>query len=301
MTQTSTHAKELQVERLAGRLGARVDGIQLSGDLEPAVFDELYRLLLQHKVLFFRGQQHLTNEEQERFARLFGEPVVHPTVPVKEGTSFILELDSERGDRANSWHTDVTFQAAYPKISILRGVAIPEAGGDTVWADTHAAYNSLPEPLKRLAESLWAIHTNDYDYVNQRTVVSEAGRKHFEEVFTSTLYETDHPVVHIHPETGEKHLLLGHFVKRFIGLNSADSRDLFRLFQRHITQLENTVRWRWREGDVVIWDNRATQHYAVNDYGDSKRIVHRITIEGDVPISGSDRRSVTRELGKKRA
>jgi len=302
MTLASTDASQLKVEKLAARLGAQVEGVRLSGDLEPEVFEELYRLLLRHKVLFFRGQHHLTNEEQERFSRRFGEPVAHPTVPVKEGTGFILELDSEKGDRANSWHTDVTFQAAYPKISILRGVVIPETGGDTVWADTHAAYNSLPEPLKRLAESLWAVHSNDYDYVNQRYVVSEAGRRHFEEVFTSTLYETEHPVVHVHPETGEPHLLLGHFVKRFVGFNTADSRDLFQLFQRHVTQLENTVRWRWRAGDVVVWDNRATQHYAINDYGDQKRIVHRVTIAGDIPLpaGGGERRSVTRELGKKR-
>ncbi|QHT63596.1 TauD/TfdA family dioxygenase [Paenibacillus lycopersici] len=300
MAVTVTGTKEWKVERIAGRLGAQVSGARLSGELDDASFEAIYELLLAHKVLFFRGQQHLTNEEQEQFAKRFGNPVAHPTVPAIAGTDYTLELDSDKGDRANSWHTDVTFQAAYPKISILRGVSIPESGGDTVWADTHAAYHTLPVELKQFAERLWAIHSNDYDYVNQRYVWSENGRKHFEEVFTSKVYETEHPLVHVHPETGEKHLLLGHFFKRFIGYNTADSEDLYRLFQRHITQLENTVRWRWQAGDVVIWDNRATQHYAVNDYGSAKRVVRRVTIDGEIPVSLSERRSVTREVGKKK-
>lgn len=300
MAQTETATQEWKVERIAGRIGAQVSGIRLSGSLDDASFDTLYQLLLTHKVLFFRGQQHLTNEEQEQFAKRFGIPVAHPTVPAIDGTDYTLELDSAKGDRANSWHTDVTFQAAYPKISILRGVVIPEAGGDTVWADTHAGYESLPAELKQLAEQLWAIHSNDYDYVNQRYVLDENGRKHFEEVFTSTVYETEHPLVHVHPDTGEKHLLLGHFFKRFIGYTTVDSADLYQLFQRHITQLENTVRWRWQEGDVVIWDNRATQHYAINDYGSAKRVVRRVTIDGEVPTSLSERRSVTRVVGKKK-
>lgn len=299
MTQAQTNPQAWKAERVAGRIGAEIKDIRLSSNLEQTTIDELYQLLLKHKVLFFRNQQHLSNEEQEQFANRFGTPVSHPTVPVKDGTNYILELDSDKGDRANSWHTDVTFQAAYPKITILRGVVIPETGGDTVWADTNAGYHSLPAELKRLAEQLWAIHSNDYDYVNQRYVLSEAGKQHFEQVFTSKLYETEHPVVHVHPDTSEKHLLLGHFVKRFIGFTTVDSADLFQLFQRHITQLENTVRWRWQAGDVVIWDNRATQHYAINDYGSAKRVMHRVTIDGDIPVSLSERRSVTREIGRK--
>ena len=119
-------------------------------------------------------------------------------------------------------------------------------------------------------------------------------RKHFDEVFTGTIYETEHPVVRVHPETGERTLVLGNFVQRFVGLPKYDGQKLFDLFQSHITAPENTVRWNWQTGDVAIWDNRATQHYAVNDYGDQHRVVRRATIDGDVPVSVDGRNSVTR-------
>ena len=137
------------------------------------------------------------------------------------------------------------------------------------------------------------MHSNAYDYA-VKTRASEADRKQFEEVFTATVYETEHPVVRVHPETGERTLVLGNFVQRFVGLSKYDSQKLFDLFQSHITAPENTVRWNWRQGDVVIWDNRATQHYAVNDYGDQHRVVRRATIDGEVPVSIDGRNSVTR-------
>jgi taurine dioxygenase len=219
--------------------------------------------------------------------------VAHPTVPVREGSSYLLELDSKYGGRANSWHTDVTFVDAYPKASILRAVVIPEAGGDTVWANTAAAYNDLSPELKTLAESLRAIHTNLYDYAAARKDVSADQIKRHRDVFASTVYETEHPVVRVHPETGEKTLVLGHFLKQFVGHSTADSQRLFAILQEHVTRLENTVRWRWSPGDVVIWDNRATQHYAINDYGDAHRVVRRVTLAGEVPVGVDGRESVT--------
>ncbi|MBQ6644651.1 MAG: TauD/TfdA family dioxygenase, partial [Saccharopolyspora sp.] len=112
--------------------------------------------------------------------------------------------------------------------------------------------------------------------------------------FVSTVYETEHPVVRVHPETGERSLLLGHFVQRFLGFGKSDTARLFDLLQSHVTQLENTVRWRWAPGDVAIWDNRATQHYAVDDYGELARKVSRVTVAGDVPVDVEGGRSVAR-------
>lgn len=290
---------EIAVKPVAGRIGAEISGVKLSGELADNTVKFIRKALLEHKVIFFRDQNHLDDQGQEAFAQLLGNPVVHPTVPAKDGTNYILELNSDHGGRANSWHTDVTFDAAYPKFSILRGVTVPEAGGDTVWANTATAYENLPAELRNLADQLWALHTNAYDYAAQRNDISAEAVKHHKEIFTSTLYETEHPVVHVHPETGERHLLLGHFVKNFIGLSSADSAQLFSILQGHVTQLENTVRWKWSAGDVVIWDNRATQHYAVNDYGDAKRIVRRVTIDGEAPISLDGHRSVTKTKEKK--
>jgi len=284
---------QLTLRRVAGRIGAEVLKLRLGDDLGPETTAAIQRALAKHKVLFFRDQHHLDDASQERFAKTLGEPVAHPTVPVREGSSYLLELDSRRGGRANSWHTDVTFVEAYPKASILRAVEIPEAGGDTVWANTAAAYNDLSPELKTLADSLRAVHTNLYDYAAAKTEATPEQVKRYLEVFASTVYETEHPVVRIHPETGEKTLVLGHFLKSFVGLSSADSRHLFEVLQGHVTRLENTVRWRWAAGDVVIWDNRATQHYAINDYGDALRVVRRVTLAGDAPIGVDGHRSRT--------
>jgi alpha-ketoglutarate-dependent sulfate ester dioxygenase len=138
------------------------------------------------------------------------------------------------------------------------------------------------------------LHTNEYDYQARRTGATPEDLRYYREIFTSTVYETEHPLVRIHPETGERTLLLGHFVKKIIGLSSFDSAHLFQVFQEHITRHENTVRWRWAVGDVAVWDNRATQHYAINDYGDQYRLVRRVTVDGDVPVGVDGRRSVTR-------
>jgi alpha-ketoglutarate-dependent sulfate ester dioxygenase len=286
----------IEVVPVAGRIGAEIRGVRLSADLSAQVRGQIREAWLKHKVVFFRGQQHLDEASQESIATLFGGPPIgHPTVPSIDGTRFITELDSRHGGRANSWHTDVTFVDAYPRASILRALVIPTAGGDTVWANTAAAYQDLSPELRELADKLWALHTNEYDYQARRVKASPEDLKYHEEVFTSTVYETEHPLVRVHPETGERTLLLGHFVKKIIGLSSHDSLHLFQVFQEHITRLENTVRWRWAVGDVAVWDNRATQHYAVNDYGDQHRLVRRVTVDGDVPVSVDGRRSVTRK------
>lgn len=272
------------VKPVAGRIGAEISGIQLSAELPEAVVKDIRAALAQYKVVFFKGQTHLDDQSQEGFAQLLGKPIAHPTVPSKDGTAYVLELDSQHGDRANSWHTDVTFDVNPPAFSVLRGVVIPAAGGDTVWANAAAAYNDLPPELKTLAESLRAIHSNDYDYAAARPKASvEATEKH-RKVFTSTIYETNHPVVRVHPENGERSLVLGHFFKRFVGLSTLDSLQLYHVLQHHVTRLENTVRWRWTVGDIAIWDNRATQHYAVDDYENAHRVVRRVTIAGPIPV-----------------
>ncbi|MCW2269961.1 putative dioxygenase [compost metagenome] len=283
----------LDIHPVAGRIGAEIRGVQLSADLEPAVIEAIQAALVQHKVIFFRAQHHLDDQGQEAFAHLLGEPIAHPTVPVREGTRFLLELDGGEGRRANSWHTDVTFVDAYPKASILRSVVAPESGGDTVWANTATAYQDLPAELQALADQLWAVHSNEYDYAAAKPNVTLEQQESYRRIFTSTVYETEHPVVRVHPVSGEKTLLLGHFVKRLKGYSQFDSTHLFSLLQSHVTRLENTVRWRWQAGDVAIWDNRATQHYAVDDYGTQGRVVRRVTLQGDVPVGVTGQRSRT--------
>ena len=283
----------LDIHPVAGRIGAEIRGVQLSGELDAATVEAIQQALIQYKVVFFREQTQLDDQRQEAFAHLLGEPVAHPTVPSREGTRYLLELDGAEGQRANSWHTDVTFVDAYPKASILRSVVAPAFGGDTLWANTATAYNELPTELRELADKLVAVHSNEYDYAAVKPDVSAEKLERYRKISTSTVYETEHPVVRVHPISGEKSLLLGHFVKRIKGYSQADSAHLFGLLQSHVIRQENVVRWRWKAGDVAIWDNRSTQHYAIDDYGTQDRVVRRVTLKGEVPVGANGQRSQT--------
>ncbi|RXG86630.1 TauD/TfdA dioxygenase family protein [Bradyrhizobium zhanjiangense] len=282
------------VVKRAARIGAEIRNIKLSDDLPDQTIAAINRLLLEHKVIFFRDQGHLDDSEQERFALRLGTLVSLPTLGASKGTMSILEIDSARGGiRADTWHIDVAYVDAYPKILVLRGVVIPPVGGDTVWSNTAAAYLDLPPPLQRLANELWAVHSNTLDSgIFARP--SEANKKLYDEILAGTSFETEHPVVRVHPETGERTLVLGCYVKRFVDVPKYDGQRLFDLFESHITAPENTVRWTWKQGDVVIWDNRATMHYAAKDYGDQHRVVRRAAIDGEVPVSVDGRCSIAR-------
>ncbi|TWA74492.1 taurine dioxygenase [Azospirillum brasilense] len=288
-----------EIKPINGNIGAELRGVTLSGDLHPAVLKAIQDAVYEHKVVFVRDQHHLDDARQEAFGRLWGRLVGHPTVPSLGGTEGILDVDGSRGERASSWHADITFLDAYPSITILRPHELPDRGGDTLWGNTAAAYAELPEPLRELADKLRAIHTNQYDYAGDRGTVREDGLKRFNEVFTSTVYETEHPLVSVHPVTGERTLLVGHFLQRLIGFGTSDSNRLIGIVTDHATRPENTVRWHWSPGDVAIWDNRATIHRAVDDYGSRPRVVRRTTVAGDVVVGVDGRPSVTRVLGRK--
>jgi alpha-ketoglutarate-dependent sulfate ester dioxygenase len=277
-----TNDASLDVHPITPLIGAEIHGVRLSGDLHVKTMNAIRDALLRHRVVFFRGQSHLDDAEHQAFARLLGPLAPHPTVPSLAGTEAVLDIDGEKA-RASYWHTDVTFAEAFPLFSVLRGVVIPPVGGDTVWANTVAAYEKLPPVLLGVADQLWALHANAYDYAATHPNSTARQAQRHETVFKSTIYETEHPVVQVHPLTGERAIILGSFVRRLLGFSSADSGHLFAMLQDHVTRLENTVRWRWSTGDVVIWDNRATQHKAIDDYGDQPRIVRRVTIDG--PLS----------------
>jgi taurine dioxygenase len=272
----------LTVTKLGSRIGARIDGVRLGGDLDADTVAEIRRALLQHKVIFFGDQQHLTDDAQHAFARLLGTPIGHHALK-QDGVPIITPIDSEYA-KATRWHTDVTFVPDYPAISVLRAVTLPSYGGSTLWASTAAAYDRLPEPLKHLTENLRAVHSNRYDYAAAPAVQRTEAQELMRAAFEKPDFRTEHPVVRVHPETGERTLLAGDFTRGFVGLDSHESHVLFELLQRRITAPENTVRWHWTQGDVAIWDNRATQHRAVDDYDDQRRVMHRVTLAGDVPV-----------------
>jgi alpha-ketoglutarate-dependent sulfate ester dioxygenase len=283
----------LDVRPITPAIGAEIHGVRLSGDLPAATVTAIRDALLRHRVVFFRGQGHLDEAEHQALARLLGPIVAHPTVPSVAGTEAVLDIDAENS-RASQWHTDVTFVPAFPQFSVLRGVVIPPVGGDTVWANAVAAYATLPSVLRGLADQLWVLHSNVYDYAATRPNATARQVQRYEAVFKSTVFETEHPLVQVHPLTGERAIILGYFVRKLLGVSSADSGHLFAMLQDHVTRLENTVRWRWSTGDVVIWDNRATQHKAIDDYGNQPRIVRRVTIDGPVSVGTDGRHSKRR-------
>ncbi|RXH40412.1 TauD/TfdA dioxygenase family protein [Bradyrhizobium zhanjiangense] len=287
------------IVKRAARIGAEIKNLKLSGELPEQTIAAINGALLEHKVIFFRDQSHLDDAEQERFAQRFGRLVPHPIMGAIKGTASMLEIDLRHaGNRADLWHADLTFIDAYPKIAVLRAAVIPAFGGDTVWSNTVAAYLDLPPPLQRLADELWVLYSNAFDHAVMPRA-READKENWDKVYTRTIYETEHPVVRVHPETGERALVLGDGMRHFVGIPKYDGQRLFDLFKSHITAPENTVRWNWKEGDVAMWDNRATQHYAVADYGDQHRQVRRATIEGEVPVSVDGKRSVMRIMPSK--
>ena len=278
----------LTVTQLGSRIGARIDGVALAGDLDAATVEEIQEALLRHKVIFFRNQHHLDDAQQQAFAARLGTPIAHPALQ-NDGAPIITPINSDYA-KANRWHTDVTFAANYPAASILRAVTLPSYGGSTLWASTAAAYAALPEPLKHLTENLWALHSNRYDYVAAPQLQTEEQKAHRTR-FEKADFRTEHPVVRVHPETGERTLVAGDFVRGFVGMDDYESRVLLELLQRRITMPENTIRWNWEDGDVAIWDNRATQHRAIDDYDDQYRLMHRVTVMGDVPVDVHGRHS----------
>lgn len=278
----------LTLRPLTGRIGALVSGITLSGDLPEETIRAIRKALVEHKVLFFRGQGHLEAQEQEAFALRFGPLQGHPFASVPADT-YALKIDSATGERTNSWHTDMTFLDAYPMASVLFGECIPPVGGDTLWSNAEAAYEHLPKELQALANILSAVHTNSYDYASERREITT--ERTMKAVAATAVLEAEHPVVRVHPESGKRSLLLGTFVSHIAGYGVVDSRQIYDLFMRHLTRPENTIRWTWTQGDVAMWDNRSTLHYGVNDYGDQPRILRRVTIAGDVPVGIDGRRS----------
>jgi taurine dioxygenase len=276
-------AGPLDVEPVGGRIGAEIHGIALSRNVDDSTIAAIRTALARHKVIFFRNQQ-LDDQEHEAFAARLGRPT-----PVASG-SYLYELNSSDGYAADIWHTDQTYMRSPPDMTMLRAVVVAKAGGDTLWANTAAAYMDLPTPLKNLADTLRGIHNSIFDYAQVFGKETEGDEK-WQRTNRPTVVEAEHPVVRVHPETGERALLAGFYMQRFAGLNGSDSRHLMAVLLDHITKPENTVRWRWQPGDIAIWDNRATQHRAITDHGSQLRVMKRVTFAGSTPIGIDGRQS----------
>lgn len=268
------------IVKSAARLGAEIKNIRLSDGLSDEVICAISQLLLEHKVIFFRDQGHLDGAEQQRFAVRLGS-----LIPRTKNGTLNSDMAPGRGSgRADRMNMDLSFGDSCPKISVLRGVAIPPDGDDIIWSNTATAYLDLPEPLRMLADNLWAVHCSAFGCTVTRHAL-EMDTQQFDNVFTGTICETACPVVRVHPETGERLLVLGHSVQNFVGLEKYVSQKLFDRLQSYLTARENTVSWSWKAGDVVIWDNRATERYAVKKSSGRHRLERRIAIDEDMPLS----------------
>ncbi|TDC71432.1 TauD/TfdA dioxygenase family protein [Streptomyces hainanensis] len=283
-TTTDTVPAALALTALGPRFGARIDALDLSAATD-AQLAAVRAALVAHKVLFF-PEQRLDPDSQVALGRRLGELTAsHPVVPgIDEDHPEIYALDAADNGFADVWHTDVTFVRRPPLGSILRAVQVPPAGGDTSWADGQLAYESLSPPVRDLADRLTAVHDGSREfgyYLAQRR--GGEGNEWDGERYRG-LDPVEHPVVRVHPETGRRSLFVNPgFTSHLVGLSDAESRGVLDLLYAHLTKPEHIIRHSWRAGDVAMWDNRATLHYANRDYGDFRRVMHRVTLRGDIP------------------
>jgi taurine dioxygenase len=272
-------ATELDIRPISPVIGAEVHGLDLSCPLGDAVVAQVRAALARHLVLFFLDQD-LSPEVQTDFARQFGEVTpAHPVIDSLEGHPEILPIDG-REDRASWWHTDITFLSTPPLGSILHMREAPAVGGDTMWVSLQAAYDALSEPIRRFCDGLIAWHHDPWFAAD----VEANGGYEWDGKRHDKLLPTSHPVVRTHPETGRNGLFVNSQFTRFIeGFSPLESTAFLDLLYRHCQRPEFGCRFRWQVGAVAFWDNRATLHYALDDYGDALRIAHRVTLRGPRP------------------
>ena len=272
----------IEARRVSGALGAEVSGVDLSKPLSTDAYADIKRLWLEHLVIFFRKQE-LTAGQFMSFARQFGEPAEYPMVKGLAGFPEIIEvkkLEHERVAFGGIWHTDTAYLERPPMASMLLAREIPPFGGDTLFANMYLAFESLSPGLKKLLEGLKAVNSSTKaDASRTREDAIRNSGKEKEEDFLA-----EHPVVRTHPETGRKALYVnsGHTV-RFAGMTEEESAPLLEFLFRIQTKPEFTCRFAWQPGSIALWDNRCAQHNPVNDYHGYRRVMHRITLAGDVP------------------
>lgn len=264
----------LKTTPLTGSVGAAVDCISLSEPLSGEQLEQLREAFRRHCVLVFRDQQ-LAPAPQLAFARLWGEPMVSALLSKLQLGEYPevvqIRTTSKELVSTEAWHYDAPHTPVPPKITMLSAQVIP-AGGDTMWSNQYLAYESLSPVMQRMLEGL-RVHFRAVKLARSQGVMD------------SDVPSAVHPLVRTHPETGRKALYIGHAdnVVGIEGMHEAESRPLLNFLYQHSTQPDNIYRHMWRAGDVVMWDNRCTMHYAVHDYGTQERVLNRVTLKGEVP------------------
>jgi len=273
--------RHIEVQPVAGALGAEIRGVNLSASLPDEVIAEIRRAFLDHLAIFFRDQK-LTPQEQLAFASRFGEPMEYPQLkglPEAPMITPVVKLEHEYVNFGGVWHSDTTYLTRPPMASMLYAKELPPYGGDTIFANQYLAYETLSDGLRRTLDNLVGVNTS----------AKADASKTREERLRSAGVEMkvlmgEHPVVRTHPETGRRALYVnvGH-TAHFKGWTEEESHALLEHLFHHQVRLEFTCRFQWQPGSLAFWDNRCAQHNAVNDYAGFRRIMHRVTLAGDVP------------------
>ncbi len=278
----------IETHPIAGSLGAVVTGVDLSKPMDGQTLAELRAALLDHLVIFFRDQD-LTPAAQLAFARHWGEIHLHPFMSGMPDQPEVLEIRKTPADKRNfggSWHTDQMFSPKPAMGTMLYAKQVPSVGGDTMFSNQYLAYDALSDGMKRMLARMNVVCVGD----KKRGGIS---RKDFnaatiamttveppKDVQTTSV----HPVIRTHPETGRKSLYIGNHVHYFEGMTEAESQPLIDHLRAHSVRPEFTCRFRWQNGSLAFWDNRCTQHFAINDYPAETRVMHRVTVRGDAPF-----------------
>jgi taurine dioxygenase len=286
----NTQYRHLDVHKIAGSLGAEVRGVDLAQDVSDEVLAEIRAALLDNLVIAIRDQD-ITPAQQLAFARRWGEIHLHPFMQGMADYPEILAVIKRPADKKNfggSWHTDQMFSPSPAMGTMLYAKEVPSAGGDTLFTNQYLAYESLSDAMKQIAGQLRTVCVGDnfkaadgmsrkqrYDRQMSEMKVKDPG-----DVVTTSI----HPLVRTHPETGRKSIYIGGHVQNFEGMTDEESQPLMDFFMRQSIRPEHTFRLRWQTGTLTFWDNRCTQHFAINDYPAETRIMHRITIRGDQPF-----------------
>ena len=289
-----TTYETIVVRPLTANIGAEIEGLDLSKPLDNRQSEELYRAFLEHHVVFLRGQD-MTPEQHMTAGRLFGEICGIPFVKSVEGYPEIVEIVKEAEERktynfGGNWHTDMTFLEEPAKASVLYGLEVPAAGGDTKFAATAAAYDVLSPRMQEILESLTGIHTGGRSYGKSGKFAGSGTSTKSMQIDASddADAEIEHPIVRVHPETGRKALYVNpNYTLRIKDLAEDESAAILNFLYAHMVRDEFTCRFQWTPGAVAIWDNRVTMHRAINDYDGARRVMHRVTIGGDRPVAAA--------------
>jgi len=273
--------RHIEVQRIAGALGAEIAGVDIARPLADEIVTEMRRAWLEHLVIFLRGQK-LTPQGLLAFSQRFGAPMEYPQLkglPECPMITPVIKLEHERMNFGGVWHSDTTYLERPPMASMLYALETPPVGGDTLFANQYLAYESLSEGLKGALAGLVGVNSSAKADVtkSREDRLRAAGVE-------SKLFTGEHPVVRTHPETGRKALYVnyGH-TTRFKGWSEEESTPLLGYLFAHQVRPELTCRFHWEPGSLAFWDNRCTQHNPVNDYHGHRRVMHRVTLEGGIP------------------